>query len=50
MASQDDTSTALDLTEYTQDENDNSHLASQASTTDINKILRRERLKVNEEL
>ena len=44
-----DASTVSDFTEYTQDEDDNSCLASQASTTDT-EILRRERPKANEEL
>ena len=50
MASQDDASTVSDFTEYTQDEDDNSYLASQASTTDSDKILRRNKPKANEEL
>jgi hypothetical protein len=40
----------LDFTEYTQDEDDNSYLVSQASTTDSNEILCRKKLKVNKEL
>ena len=40
MAFQDDTSTVLDFTEYIYDEDNNSYLASQASTTDSNEILR----------
>ena len=50
MASQDDTSTVSDFTEYTQDKDDNFYPASQASTTDSNGILRRKKPKVNEEL
>ena len=50
MASQDDTSTVSDFTEYTQDEDDNSCLASQANTTDSDEILRRKKPKANEEL
>ena len=50
MASQDDTSTVSDFTEYTQDEDDNSCLGSQASTTNGNKILLQKRQKANKEL
>jgi len=50
MASQDDTSTVSDFTDYTQDEGDNSCLASQASTTDNDEIPRRMKPKQNEEL
>ena len=50
MASQDNVSTVSDFTEYTQDEDDNSCLASQASTTDSDEILCRERAKANKEL
>ena len=50
MASQDDASTVSDFTEYIQDEDDNSYLASQASTTDSDEILRRKKPKGNEEL
>ena len=50
MASQDNVSTVSDFTEYTQDEDDNSCLASQASTTNSDEILCRERAKANKEL
>ena len=50
MASQDDTSTVSDFTDYTQDEGDNSCLASQASTTDNDEIPRRTKPKQNKEL
>jgi len=50
MASQDDTSTVLDFTEDIRDEDNSSCLVSQASTTNSDKILRRNKLKANEEL
>src|ERR1700722_8536022 len=50
MASQDDISTVLDFTEDTRDEDDSSCPASQASTTNSNEILRRNKPKANEEL
>jgi len=40
MASQDNTSTVSDFTEDTQDEDNSSYLASQASTTNSDEILR----------